>query len=394
MRFAGIDVGKKKHAIAVLDEQCQVLVKPRTFSENAGGYETALRLLGASADVHVVMEATGHYWHNLFARLTGEGYTVTVVNPLVTSRFARMELRRAKTDEVDALGLARFGLMMRPESTPVPDQALEDIKGLVRWRSRVVQDLSDKMRELQAFLDRSFPEVTEVFQCLQSRRSTYILRKYPSAERFAKISPSSLVRLKCQGRRVLNLKTASRLIELARSSVGHHSLTVETAVPALCDDIAALKARISDLDKQLGGLVADCELGALFLSIPGVGPVSTAQILGEVGDPSRFPTPGKLAAYVGVVPGISTSGKRQPERAGICRVGNARLRSALWMPTLVAVEKNPWLKPFYQGLVARGKKPKIALIASMRKLLTLIWRLATDRRPFEYRPKPVEARIG
>ena len=63
-------------------------------------------------------------------------------------------------------------------------------------------------------------------------------------------------------------------------------------------------------------------------------------------------------------------------------IGNARLRAALWMPTLTAVRRNPWLRAHYQRLRARGKLPKVALVACMHKLLLAIYSVAKHRKPF------------
>jgi transposase len=67
-------------------------------------------------------------------------------------------------------------------------------------------------------------------------------------------------------------------------------------------------------------------------------------------------------------------------------IGNARLRAALWMPTLTAVRKNPWLHAYYERLLARGKLPKVALVACMHKLLFAVSSVAKHRRPFVPRP--------
>ena len=67
------------------------------------------------------------------------------------------------------------------------------------------------------------------------------------------------------------------------------------------------------------------------------------------------------------------------------RLGNARLRKALWMPVLTAVRFNPWLRAYYDCLVSKGKPRKVALVAAMRKLLAAVWSVATNRRPFVLR---------
>ena len=63
-------------------------------------------------------------------------------------------------------------------------------------------------------------------------------------------------------------------------------------------------------------------------------------------------------------------------------MGNARLRRALWMPVVGAVRRNAWLKPFFDGLIARGKPPKLALVAAMRKLLQAAYSVTKNRKPF------------
>jgi transposase len=105
-------------------------------------------------------------------------------------------------------------------------------------------------------------------------------------------------------------------------------------------------------------------------------------LIAELGDPSRFRNAAALASYVGVVPRLRQSGKRTFSGARGLPLGNARLRHRLWMPTLVAVRRNPWLRAHYDRLLAAGKRPRVALVACMRKLLTAVYSVARNRRPF------------
>ncbi|WGR54685.1 transposase [Paracoccus versutus] len=92
---------------------------------------------------------------------------------------------------------------------------------------------------------------------------------------------------------------------------------------------------------------------------------------------ARFRSASAFAAYVGVVAGLRQSGKQSDRiRAPITPIGNARLRRALWMPVLVAVRRNPWLRAFYERLRAAGKPPKLALVAALRKLLHAVYSVA------------------
>ncbi|MGH7565346.1 MAG: transposase, partial [Gemmatimonadota bacterium] len=129
------------------------------------------------------------------------------------------------------------------------------------------------------------------------------------------------------------------------------------------------------------------EVGTLLTSIDGIGPQTAARLVAELGDPAKFRSAKALAAYVGVVPALKHSGKRQPMRAALSPIGHAQLRRALWMPTLVAVRRNPWLRAYYEHLISRGKLPKVALIAAMRKLLVAVYWVAVHRQPFTPQPE-------
>jgi hypothetical protein len=120
MRFVGIDVAAERHVVAVVDEADRVLLKATPFTEDADGYAKLLGVLGAPTDALVAMEATGHYWKNLFAALVAADFAVALLNPLRTRRFAGEDLQRTQTDAIDAVGIARFAAQKRPRPAGCP----------------------------------------------------------------------------------------------------------------------------------------------------------------------------------------------------------------------------------------------------------------------------------
>ncbi len=113
MRFVGIDIGSMRHAIAVVDEAGAEVQRAMPFGEEAAGYQRLRALLGEPADCLVAIEATGHYWKNLASFLVAEGFAIALLNLIRTRRFAEEELQRTKTDQVDAVGIARFAAQKR-----------------------------------------------------------------------------------------------------------------------------------------------------------------------------------------------------------------------------------------------------------------------------------------
>ena len=383
MRFAGIDIAAEKHFVAVLDDQREVVVKPTAFTEDAAGHAKLLELLGPSGDLLVAMEATGHYWRNVYATLAAAGHTVALLNPLRTSRFAGEDLQRTKTDAIDAVGIARFAAEKRPVATRLPDSATQELRELVRLRDRLMQDLGDRVRQLHRAVDLGFPEFTRYVRTLDSELATAILHEYPTAEAFLGLPWKRLAKLCYDGRHKVGEEIAKGLVEAAKVSVGrHHGPAYRVQVRFACEDIDLLRRRLRELDADIERTLGDHEVGTLLTTIDGIGPTTAARLVAEFGDIAAFPDAAALAAYVGCVPGLRQSGKRLAMRAGLTPHGSARLRTKLWMPTLTAVRKNAWLRAYYEGLRARGKLPKVALVASMRKLLIAVHYVAKNRKPF------------
>lgn len=383
MRFVGVDIGKESHVVAVVDESQAVLVKPTAIKEDATGYSKLLELLGAPDETLVAMEATGHYWQNLFALLASKGFAIALLNPLRTRRFAEEDLVRAKTDAIDALAIARFAAQKRPAVTRLSDEATMELRELVRLRERWVQELGDHVRQLHRLVDLGFPEFTRHVKSLDSALATVILAEYPTAAAFKRARLGALANLRYDERHAVGRALAKALIEAAKTSVGaHHSEVYQLQVRTLCEDITTLRERLRRIDGEIERTLEAHEVGKLLTTIDGIGPHTAARIIAEVGDPASYRDAAALAAYVGVVPATNHSGKHRPLRAPISSLGNARLRRALWMPTLTAVRRNAWLKAFYAGLRARGKLPRVALVAAMRKLLCAVYSVAKNRKPF------------
>jgi transposase len=391
MRYAGIDVGSKTHVVAIVAANGEVLVKSTSFGEDAAGYDKLLGLLGSAADLVVALEATGHYGKNLCAFLRQRAYGVAVINPIRTHRFAQEDLARAKTDSIDALGIARFALQKALGPQPPMDPRTHELRELVFFHERLVQDFGDRLRQLHRLVHLGFPELPRLVRTLDSQLATTILHEYPTAASFDDSCLRKLARLRYDSRHAVGLARARQIVEIARTSIGqHHGLAFQARVRYVCQDLDSLRTKTNALIADIENAVRDLPLAALLTSIPGVALLTAARIIATVENPIRFRNAASFAAYVGVVPATRLSGLHRPAHAPISPVGNARLRKALWMPVLTAVRYNPWLRDYYQRLRARGKHPKVALTAAMRKLLTAIYSVAKYQRPFSAPPTPSE----
>jgi len=266
--------------------------------------------------------------------------------------------------------------------TKLPDAATQELKELVRLRDRVVQDLGDATRRLHRSVDLGFPEFTRYVKNLGSELATTILHEYPTAAAFP-LHPRPLAKLVYDGRHKVGGELARELVEAAKVSVGqHHGDAYRMQAQFSCEDITLQRQRLRELENRIETTLRKHDVGKLLTTIDGIGPQTAARLIAEVGAFERFRSPAALAAYVGVIPALKHSGKNKPSRGAMTTIGHAKLRASLWMPVLVAVRRNPWLRAYYKRLRDAGKLPKVALIASMRKLLHAVYSVATNRKAF------------
>ncbi len=180
-----------------------------------------------------------------------------------------------------------------------------------------------------------------------------------------------------------------QLIEMRTAEVNRLSMAVDQVRPEIREHMRWLDKRIQQLDHDLHDRLRDSPLWRakedLLRSIPGVGPVLTVTLLADVPELGSV-THRELAALVGVAPFNIDSGKRTGERH--TWGGRAAVRAALYMATCTAVRHNPVLRTVYQRLVAAGKRKKVALVACMRKLLTICNAIIASGTP--WRPEPLD----
>lgn len=141
----------------------------------------------------------------------------------------------------------------------------------------------------------------------------------------------------------------------------------------------ALRRANDDIDTAVRNSPAWREQEDLLRSVPGIGPVSARTMLAELPELGTLNRK-KIAALVGVAPLNRDSGTMQGTRT--CWGGRAAIRQVLYMAAVSAIRCNPVIRRTYKALVARGKKPKVALVACMRKLLTILTAMIRDRRPW------------
>jgi len=193
-----------------------------------------------------------------------------------------------------------------------------------------------------------------------------VLHQHPQRERFVKpLADEELRRLQAlvlRRRQLVDMLTAERL----RLRMAHAS--ARSSVEAT---IEFLKAQIAEIEAESVAHVNahHAALAQALSSVKGIGPATTAMLLAELPELGKL-CRRRIAALVGVAPLNRDSGLMRGQRT--IWGGRANVRRALYMATLVAVRHNAVFKAFYDRLTSAGKPKKVALVAAMRKLLTVL----------------------
>ena len=152
--------------------------------------------------------------------------------------------------------------------------------------------------------------------------------------------------------------------------------------PSIEAIIAAIKAQLDELDAQMVRHVHEhfSALDELLQSTNGIGPVASATLIAQLPELGRL-NRREIAALVGVAPMSNDSGNRKGRRR--VQGGRFEIRRVLYMATLTAARYNPVIRAFYERLKAAGKLPKVALVACMRKLLTMLNAMVRTGKPWD-----------
>ena len=152
--------------------------------------------------------------------------------------------------------------------------------------------------------------------------------------------------------------------------------------PSIEAIITVIKAQLDDLETQMVGHVREHfgELDGLLQSTSGIGPVASATLIAQLPELGRL-NRREIAALVGVAPMSNDSGNRKGRRR--VQGGRFEIRRVLYMATLTAARYNPVIRAFYERLKAAGKLPKVALVACMRKLLTMLNAMVRTGKPWD-----------
>ena len=291
----------------------------RRFPNDRKGHERLIGWIGENS-ARVCVEASGRYSLDVaLALCQADKLEVMVANPRAIKNFREASMRRSKTDAVDAKVIAEYAQRMPFNAWEPPEEANRELRAITR--------------RIQA------------------------LTKQRAAE-----------------------KNRLHAVEASRSASAVVANDIEV-------NMRHLTRRIDELLRQAVNIVREAaelqEAYSHLVSIPGVGRKSAILLLGELVLLPDDMSVREWVAHAGLDPKHHTSGTSVEHQPRISKMGNPRIRRALYMPAVTAARHEPHVRAFYQKLIARGKAPLVALVAVMRKLLHSIYGMLKHDQDFD-----------
>jgi transposase len=385
MYFVGIDIAKRFHEAAVIDERGKVIVKRIKFQNSHSGYcklMDSIRKL--DQPVEFAMEATGHYWLSLYAHLRQDNQTVRVINPLQSDALRGLFIHETKTDTIDAFIIAEVLRIGRYTNTEVLPENIHALREFCRQRFYIVDMASDIKRKVIALLDQVFPEYEKLFTDTFGVTSMELLANYSTPEQMLSVDSQSLADLlskSSHGR--FGLDKANQIQDSARNSFGIvlASSSLSLIIKQYIEQLKNFESSIELFDAEIAKIydTFDCQLH----TITGIGKTLAAVIFSEIGgDISKFESVPKLVAFAGLYPKNRQSGESINSTGHLSKRGSPYLRRAVWLASFVAAFKDTAIHQFYERKRAEGKDHLNAMGHVCHKMLSIIFAVVRDNKPY------------
>ena len=337
--IVGIDIAKKKHWARVLNFFGLEITKPFTFHNTKEDFiRTVVKLENSKKEngleeIIVGMEPTGHYWKGLAWFLKQNGIPVVMVNPYHVKRAKELDDNtQTKSDRKDAFVIAKLVKDGRYSKVYLPEGIYADLRVLCNTRMQLRAKLNAVKNILIAILDEYFPEFVKVFKNLEGKLATCALYHFPFPEQVMELGLDGMVfEFKKAVKKGACLKRAKKLLTAAEESIGVKAGTQSAKIRlrSCLDEIEFLRRQMDSIEVEMEKKLEATGIAQYMLSFPGIGIVTAAGILGEIGDPKRFESWEQVRKYAGSNLVEDSSGDRQGKTV-ISKRGRPMLRNILY----------------------------------------------------------------
>lgn len=391
------DIGKDKH-FGYWRCPDGTDVKPFAVPNNGAGFWEFWERVSGAQKLHNLdgilfgYESTGPYGVPLAHFMRARGAEIVQVNPLHTKRFKEVtDNSPNKTDQKDPKVVADLIAMNRFLTVVIPEGPGAELRRLSQARKRSIRRHTALANQIQCLLASTFPEFLQVIKDVTSASARYLLKHHPTPPDIVAHGLSDLTKtLRKVSRGKLKPDRAEALYEAAKSSVGvaEGQRSVIREMHELLALLEAAERFTESLEQEMTAYLAQIPYSRSLLSLKGIGEVTAAGLIGEVGDFRKFRTMSEIMKLAGLDLYEVSSGRHKGQRH-ISKRGRPLMRKLLYFAALNTVKRGGAMHHWYRSACERGMPKPKALVAIGRKLLGILFALVRDHS--EYVPNYPEA---
>ena len=394
--IVGIDIAKNVHWAGIILPNGKEIKKSFSFNNNKKGFQSlvetvknVLTMLNFKKAI-IGMEPTGHYWKSCARYLKKiDWIKVVTVNPYHVKNSKEFDDNcQTKNDKKDCMTIARLIKDARFFEPYLPEGIWAELRNLSNTRAELVGKQNAVKNRLIATMDEYFPEYTKVFKKILSRTSEEILKECPFPEDIKSKGKEELLKhIKKTVKRGYSKKQVETIYELANESIGTTEGTegAKFQLNMYIEEAKLLKKQIKMTEQELERQLKETGFYESLTSIQGIGIVSAATFVGEVGDINRFDSYEQIRRYAGLNLVENSSGNHKGKTT-ISKRGRSLLRSILYRMAFTMVSKNKEMKELYKYLTTRKEnqlKKKQAIVAVIGKILQIIYAVVTKNEEYK-----------
>ena len=381
----GVDIGSETNYARAFNWRGQELSKKVfRFSNSQEGFQSFSDYLRnnqaiASAEQIIVgCEPTGHYWFTLAKYLKTQHINLALVNPYHVKQIKELDDNSPKkTDQKDPKTIAKLVVDGRYSYPYLPEGIYADLREAVSSRERIVEELNAVTNRLKRWLKIYFPEYFTVYKKFSSESGLTVLETAPLPQDVVKLGADGINHLWREKKlRAVGIKRAQTLVEAAQNSIGlDGGACARMEMQMLLEDYRAKEVQLEKVTTVLEAETLKIPYTEKLLSIKGVGLITVAGFLSEVGDIRRFDSPKQIQKLAGLELKENSSGKHRG-RTSISKRGRKRLRKILFQVMLPMIQNNAEFREVYEYFTTRQKNPlkgKQAIIAAGCKLIRVFY---------------------
>lgn len=375
-------------------------IKPFEFANNRAGFDTFWNRLVETRDakdldsIVVGFESTGAYGEPLQHFLKSKQVQLVQVNPMHTKRVKELQGNSPnKTDRKDPKIIADIITLGHSLTVVIPEGAAAELRRLTLARERANKRRTSLYNQLQDLIFISFPEFLQIIKNVKTKTAHHLLQTYPNPQDMVAVGAESLsADVKRVSKGKMGPAKAKDLFDAARVSAGivEGRFSVGLEIQAALEAIDAIDDFVVRLEEEMSHRLEEIPYSHLLLSMKGIGRVTAAGLIGEVGDFNSFDTQRELLKHAGFDLFEISSGKLRGSRR-ISKRGRPLLRKLLFFAALNTVRKGGVMYDHYQKHLKKGMKKIKALVAIARKLLGIIFALVRTKREYQEDYQKIQA---